>query len=177
MTSTCHENIWQQYKYNRHQHILTHHRKDATTNQAIRIVASPLPRKISISISTSNNRGQVRMGVDHPMKVLLPKTFKLTVSRKWYLGITNPMGSKVFEMSLSICLLVKTFASQFCVSMWETLKTKRSSLCCQTIPSVFIVWSWSKNSKLSFASRYSSGRFKRMLDSFESTCGDRIFLV
>ena len=84
-------------------------------------------------------------------KIFASQALCINCFKKMVTGGNQPSGSKVFEMSLSICLLVKTFASKFSFLMWETLKTKRSSLCCQTIPSVFIAWSLSKNSNLSFA--------------------------
>ena len=122
MTSACYANLWPQFKYKqRHRPFILRHRRDATqfcprTHQAIRIVAYPPPLKRTISISTSNIGRQVQKPIDHPMKIYLPKSFGLTVSKK-VSGDIQPNGSHVFEMSLSTCLLGKTFPIPYSIGL------------------------------------------------------------
>ena len=113
-----------------------------------------------------NQWSAVRTGGDHPMKIFDSQALCINCFKIMVTSDNQPNWSKIFKFTELL-----SFGQNLCFkvffSIWETLKKKRSSLCCQTIPIVFIVRSLPMYPKLSFASRYSGGRSKILLDSFE----------
>ena len=146
ITSACHDNQWPQYERKRYRPILTHHRRGANqlcliNHQAIQIVAISRPLVRSISISRTNIVRPVREEVHHPMKYLLPKPSPLHILFQGKGNSWKPTQSikSLWNVTAQLYFCQNLPFTVFPFEMGNI--TKQSSMCCQTLPGVFIVWS------------------------------------